>query len=62
MVSIITSSIVYDPFYLNLLDGYSLMQEQLIQRNENIASAMESKRSAAEKALENLIESFQAIE
>ncbi|MBP3918618.1 MAG: extracellular solute-binding protein [Clostridia bacterium] len=62
MVSIITSSIVFDPFYLNLLDGYSLIQEQLIAKNANITSAMESKRSAAEKAMEKLVEAFQSIE
>ena len=58
MVSIITSNIVYDTFYLNLLDGYSIIQEQLIKKSESIVSAMESKRSAAEKALEQLVDSY----
>ncbi len=58
MVSIITSSIVYDTFYLNLLDGYGILQERLTAKSESIASALESKRSAAEKSLEKLVEAY----
>lgn len=58
MVSIITGNIVYDPFYLNLLDGYSIIQERLIAKSDAIASAMESKRSAAEKALGELVDAY----
>ncbi len=62
MVSIITQNIVFDPFYLNLLDGFSFLQEQLVAKRDNIASAMESKRKAAEKALEKLVDAFASIE
>ena len=61
MVSIITSNIVYDTFYLNLLDGYSILQERLTAKSESIASALESKRSAAEKSLEKLVEAYKSM-
>ena len=61
MVSIITSNIVYDTFYLNLLDGYSILQERLTAKSESIASALESKRTAAEKSLEKLVEAYKSM-
>lgn len=61
MVSIITSNIVYDTFYLNLLDGYGILQERLTAKSESIASALESKRSAAEKSLEKLVEAYKSM-
>lgn len=61
MVSIITGNIVFDPFYLNLLDGYGILQERLTAKSESIASALESKRSAAEKSLEELVDAYKSM-
>ncbi len=59
MVTLITRNLVFDPFYINLLDGYDFYANLLNSSSKEVASTMEKQRSAAEKSLNKLVESYQ---
>ena len=48
MVDLIIKNRVFDPYYINLITGYTFMQEALQQKSEEIVSRLESYRTAAE--------------
>ena len=62
MVDIIIENRVFDPYYINLLTGYTFMQEALQAKSENIVSRIDSFRSSGEAALEKVIETYTASE
>lgn len=62
MVNLIIRNRVYDPFYINLCTGYDTLQTQLSSKKEEVASAMEKKLTAAEKAMQKIIDAYAEME
>ena len=60
MVDLIIKNRVFDPYYINLITGYTFMQEALQQKSEEIVSRLESYRTAAETAMEKIVETYTA--
>lgn len=60
MVDLIIKNRVFDPYYINLITGYTFMQEALQQKSEEIVSRLESYRTAAESAMEKIVETYTA--
>ncbi len=62
MVNLIIRNRVYDPFYINLCTGYDTLQTQLSTKKEEVASAIEKKISAAEKAMQKIVDAYAEAE
>ncbi len=62
MVNLIIRNRVYDPFYINLLSGYNVMQTMLSGKKEEIASQLQKNLKGAEKALSKIVEAYQDVE
>ena len=62
MVNLIIRNRVYDPFYINLCTGYDTLQTQLSTKKEEVASAIEKKIAAAEKALTKIVDAYAEAE
>lgn len=58
MVNLIIRNRVFDPFYINLIQGYSVVQQQLQNKKEEIASALDKQRKGSEKALQKMIDAY----
>lgn len=60
MVDLIIKNRVFDPYYINLITGYNFMEAALSQKSEEIVSRLESFRTAAESAMEKIVETYTA--
>ena len=62
MVNLIIRNRVYDPFYINLCNGWDVLQSQLSAKKQEVASAVEKKIAGAEKAMQKLVDAYAETE
>lgn len=60
MVDLIVKNRVFDPYYINLITGYLFMEQALQSKSEEIVSRLESYRTAAETAMEKIVDTYTA--
>jgi len=58
MVNLIVRNRIFDPYYMNLLSDYSVLQNMLGSKSQSVASTLESRRKGCEKALEKLVDAY----
>lgn len=58
MVNLIVRNRVFDPYYINLLSEYSVLQGMINSKSQSVASALESKRKVMTKTLEKLVDAY----